>query len=262
MTQGFKKDGKFHPTGNKSKSSLKKSDVRRKRNEVTFGDFADKPFPRFDKPEEKKEKKNEFVNKQMTPIKHNLPEVKEKKNTGKKALKGIKGLVSKANDLKEQKKKMKDEEEARLIQDRLINDNKIDNIIDNPNTTSDQKFRMLQRFAVDKKDELTNLQLMHINKALMRLEKETQMPKRVQPDRDRGSSSFTPRTPIMLSSGQFRTPTPDEHAINIAREDITNPITPMKMEMMTSVPESQKLSTSGKIHDNLEAEIQATVGKR
>ena len=28
--KGFKKDGKFRPTGNKSKSSLKKSDVRKK----------------------------------------------------------------------------------------------------------------------------------------------------------------------------------------------------------------------------------------
>lgn len=35
--KGFKKDGKFRPTGNKSKSSLKKSDVRRKETLSTVG---------------------------------------------------------------------------------------------------------------------------------------------------------------------------------------------------------------------------------
>ncbi len=56
--KGFKKDGKFRPTDNKKKSSLKKSDVRKKENlgrttrldkYTTVTDFTKSPLPRVKK---------------------------------------------------------------------------------------------------------------------------------------------------------------------------------------------------------------------
>jgi len=277
--KGFKKDGKFRPTGKKSNSALKKSDIKpRKRNDIFSGSSPEGiPKPQQVMPTEAQS---------QPPLQNiNIPEP-PKHEKGKPVLpqegiakKGLKGLISGAKKLNEQGKKYdkkRAEEEARRIQlEESINDS-MDKILNDKNSTNEQKFRLLQRFAMKVEDSLTPYQLDFINRSLKTLEAESINPQTFlgasQPNQKNTSTNRnqiksgtrgilgTTNQPVTMASGQRLVPSREDIAINLASSQ--NPrVNPFGVTPTPSTTTTTTTSTPSGQPDNQGAEINAILGR-
>ena len=287
--KGFKKDGKFRPTGKKSKSPLKKSDVRRKRNDIFSGSSSTGlPIAPQVMPNEEpnwrdftEEKDNPFVNPDTSSFTPSENPKEEKGDSVFFKLGKFAGKLDKVQNKIEKKKNQEKIAEQRL---ESIIDSSIDKILDDRGTTNEQKFRLLQRFAVQNKESLLERQLEIINKSLKVLEAESINPQTFigasQPNQK--TSSFSSRItgigagsgigvgvnknvigatkkPITLLSGQKVIPTSDEIALNRLRQGLHNTVNPLGSVVPQTTTTTTTTSTS--TPDNLGAEINAILGK-
>ncbi len=192
MVQGFTdKDGKFRPTGSKSPISITGQPVR--------PDVLREALPK--KPEEiESKRRGEFAKeraKQFAKL--------GAKATGKGLLKGGKGFVT-GIKIARAKRLEKNVEEQERIEDL---DKGIDEILDSDRSDS-SKFRLLQRFGILNRKDLSKPQLKIVNDALKELDirvKESGMTERTIPvDKPIPSQTVTIKipqsTPPTMPSGE------------------------------------------------------------
>jgi hypothetical protein len=181
--------------------------------------------------------------------------------------------IKKAKQAQDDKKKRQNEIKEDQERIEIINEDVIDDIIDNRQTTNEQKFRFLQRYAIDNNDSLTEKQRLFINATLEKLEQEANTPQTYlgasasSTSSSRRSPSFsTPSrtaTPVKMLSGQVVTPSTDDVELNKAKA--LNPtISPFGY---TAQPQPSTVTTTTtsspafpNLSDNLNAEIGAVVG--
>ncbi len=288
--KGFKKDGKFRPTGKKRSSPLKKSDVRKKRNDIFSGSSSTGlPIAPQVMPNEEPNWRDFTEPKNENPFENTdtsgfTPSETPKKEKGKSLLEklafGSGKLAGKIE--REQKKIDKKKNQEKVAEQRLeqIVDSSVDKILDDRGTTNEQKFRLLQRFAVQNQESLLPRQLDIINKSLKLLEAESINPQTfigaTQPNQ-KGSSSNrsnvsstvgvgvnksiigTTKKPIALLSGQKVVPTNDEMALNRLRLGLNNTVSPVTGQAsQTTTTTTTTSSTEGA--DNQGAELSAVLG--
>ncbi len=254
FTRGKGKSKKFIPTSRK-KSGLKKSDLNvRHEDSIPFSaitDFA------------KMKVENKIINAGNTVNNPLFKEaVKESaKQSGKSAFGFLKTGITKANEKRKEVKEKKKEivEDIKDIEE--INERAIDQIIDDRNTTNEQKFRFLQRYAVENNDSLTDKQRNFANNTLRRLETEGNTPSTFIGATTKGSSSSSSKKktpdikPIKLLSGRFETPDELEDELNKAKKNFPNMIPTTSDDVVTVT----KTVFPSNLTD-LEAEISAVAG--
>lgn len=265
----------FIPTS-RTKSGLKKSDIRKKRFDIFTGSKQGDVLPQM---KEKKEKEVKGSSPSpLATISTPLPVTSKPKGAlpqqglASKSIKGIGKLLGKANEQRKEIDKRKQQEIVGLQKLNAIIDKGIDSILDNHNTSVEQKFRQLQRFGIDNDLSLTNQQRFIINNSLKILEQESQNKtpstfiSAVQSSKGLTSTSrigskkteseiknLKPAQPIQLLSGQFATPTEFENQLNQAK--LLNP------SLIPSTGNTVLLEvTPSTNRSNLDAEINAILG--
>ncbi len=200
------------------------------------------------------------------------------KSKGKSALsfivkatgEGIKKARQAQNERKEKQREIKEDQERIEI----INENVIDDIIDNRQTTNEQKFRFLQRYAVENNESLTDKQRLFVNDSLKKLEQEANTPTTYLgattssslSRRSIPSSATTPSgsaKPVTMLSGKTVVPSIDDVELNKAKAlnptiipfQTVQPVQPVTTTVTTTSP-----TPLGNLSDNLNAEIGAVLG--
>jgi len=235
--KGFTKDGKFRPTG-RTKSGLKKSDIRKRRFDIFSESPKGKTLPKQPPPPKQKPQQASS----QPPLQNiSIPAPVTSKPKGAlpqqglaiKGLKGIGSLLGKANDQRKENDKKKIQQLEGLQKLSAIIDKGIDSILDNHNTSVEQKFRLLQRFGIENDQSLSNQQRFILNNSLQILEQEAQNKapstfiSAVQKGVTTSSTSkaragteiknLKPAQPIQLLSGGFATPSDFENQLNQAK---------------------------------------------
>jgi len=266
-TKGKGKGKKFIPTS-KKKSALSSNDIRHE-DSIPFGAISQFAT-------------DKAINKGID-IGNSLGAISKEdvKNKGKEKGKSALSFIVKAtgDSLKKAKQmqqdKAKRQREIAEDQERIetINETVIDDIIDNRQTTNEQKFRFLQRYAIDNNESLTEKQRLFVNNTLKKLEQEAHTPTTYLGASASSSSSKSSRpifstpsktaTPVKMLSGQMVTPSTDDVELNKAKalNPTMNPVgyssEPVTTTTTTTMPSSPAFAN---LSDNLNAEIGAVVG--
>jgi len=183
-----------------------------------------------------------------------------------------------------QKDKSKKQKEIKVDQERIeiINENVIDDIIDNRQTTNEQKFRFLQRYAVENNQSLTDKQRLFINNTLKKLEQEANTPTtflgQTTSSSSRSSTSKNKRSattstastdnftmpsntaPIKLQNGTLVVQTNEELALNQTPRNRISPVSVSQPVTTTTTTTSPSSPAFSNLSDNLNAEIGAVLG--